>query len=344
MRALIWADLHGHNYKEFSTVEDGMNTRLKDCADVIGKILLSAKEEKVNEVWFVGDLFQLKNNLDNKVIQIIMSEMEELADNFPVFIVPGNHDYRAWSSEPILLEILNEMPGKFVLFGNEFHESVRRNGIHVEPFTRKTKELNERIAKLETNPEQDIFFGHQDIIGQRYGGFVVEHGLDANVLSKKFKWSFIGHWHQPDMIRENVVSVGAPLQHNFGDVRTEWDKANRGWWILDTEKEHQLKFVPNISSPEFVDYIWDPNAKEKEILGNWGRDFYRLKVIGHAELPERLKRIKWKRVSYEIKGQVKKRTSISFSDKKEDIIEKYVVLRGGNLDHKKLIEMGRRYL
>lgn len=344
MRALIWADLHGHNYKEFSTAEDGTNTRLKDCADVIGKILLSAKEEKVDEVWFVGDLFQLKNNLDNKVIQTIMREMGNLASNFPVIVVPGNHDYRSWTSEPILLEILEEFPGDiYVCEGGQWRGDVFR--VYTEPFTRKIKELNERIAELKTNPEQDIFFGHQDIIGQRYGGFVVEHGLDANVLSKKFKWSFIGHWHQPAEIRENVVSVGAPLQHNFGDVRTEWDKANRGWWILDTEKAISLKFVPNISSPEFVDYIWDPNVEEKDFIpGDWEKDFYRLKVIGHAELPERLKRIKWKRVSYEIKGQVKKRTTISFSDKKEDVIQKYVELRGGNLDHKKLIEIGRKYL
>lgn len=341
MKALIWADLHGHNFREFSTIENGVNSRLKDCADVVGQILLSAKKEKVDEVWFVGDLYHLKNNLDNRVIQIIMSEMEELADNFPVFIVPGNHDYRAWSSEPILLEILNEMPGKFVLCEsgwlkqNYEGEYNYKEGIYIEPFTRKVKELNKRIAELKTNSEQDIFFGHQDIIGTKYGGFVVEHGLDADVLSKKFKWSFVGHWHAASKyVRENVMSIGAPLQHNFGDANQP-----KGWWIFDSEKG-EMRFVGNDFSPRFFDIKVGPETTE--FPGDSARDFYRIKVRG--ELPEFLNKMKWKRISKEMEGETKKRTTISFSDKKEDIIEKYVEARGGDLDHKKLIEMGRKYL
>lgn len=338
MRALIWADLHAHNFREFSTIEDGLNTRLKDCADVVGEILLSAKKEKVDEVWFVGDLYHLKNNLDNKVIQTIMYEMGNLADNFPVYVVPGNHDYRAWSSEPILLEILNEMPGKFILCESGWLSNYSMDGkngrIYIEPFTRKVRELNERMAKLETNPERDIFFGHQDIIGTRYGGFVVERGLDADILSKKFKWSFVGHWHVTSKVRENVLSIGAPLQHNFGDANQ-----SRGWYIFDSEKG-EMKFVANNFSPRLYDIKIGPETTE--FPGDSSKDFYRIKVRG--ELPEFLNKLRWKRISRVVEGEVKKRTTISFSDKKEDIIEKYVKMRGGNLDHKKLVEMGRRYL
>lgn len=331
MRALIWADLHGHNYREFSTIENGINTRLKDCADVVKQILLSAREHEVKEIWFVGDLFHLKNNLDSQVIAYIMSEMTNLAINSDVFIVPGNHDYRAWSSEPILLEVLNEMPGEFELCKSGWFLD---KGIYIEPFTRKIKELNERIARLETDPEEDIFFGHQDIIGTRYGGFVVEQGLDADVLSKKFKWSFVGHWHVTSRVRENVISIGAPLQHNFGDANQ-----SRGWYIFDSEKG-EVKFVANHFSPRFYDIKVDPETTESP--GDPLKDFYRIKTRG--ELPEFLNKLRWKRISRVVEGEVKKRTTISFSDKKEDIIEKYVEMRGGNLDHKKLVEMGRRYL
>lgn len=335
MRALIWADLHAHNFREFSTIEDGTNTRLRDCADVVGEILLSAKKEKVDEIRFVGDLYHLKNNLDNKVIQTIMYEMGNLADNFPVYVIPGNHDYRAWSAEPILLEILNEMPGKFILCESGWSKHNYEGGIYIEPFTRKIKELNERMAKLETNPERDIFFGHQDIIGTRYGGFVVEQGLDADVLSKKFKWSFVGHWHVTSKyVRKNVTSIGAPLQHNFGDANQP-----KGWWIFDSEKG-EMRFVGNDFSPRFFDIKIGPETTE--FPGDPSKDFYRIKVRG--ELPEFLNKLRWKRISREVEGKTKKRTTISFSDKKEDILEKYVEMRGGELDHKKLVEMGRRYL
>jgi len=340
MKALIWSDLHGHNYKEFSTIENGINSRLKNCVDVIEKIQQSAIENSVDEIWFTGDLYQLKNNLDNRVIQLIMHRMMDLAAKFPLLLVPGHHDLYMWSTNPIMMEILAGFSHRIKLCDklewiNPKNAAVQ---IYVEPCTRKVKELEERIEKLEPR-ENAIFLAHQDVIGARYGGFVVERGLDADVLSKKFKWSFIGHNHNPSEYRHNVISVGASLQRDFGDCGEK-----RGWWILDTEKE-EVKFIENIFSPEFVDYTWDPNAEEKDFIpGDWEKDFYRIKVVGHAELPPRLARIGWKRVSYEIKGQVKKRTSISFSDKKENIIEKYVELRGGNLDHKRLIEMGRKYI
>lgn len=332
MKALIWADLHGHNFREFSTTEDGVNTRLKDCADVVGKILLSARKEKVDEIWFVGDLFHLKNNLDNQVIKAIMYEMKNLADYVGIFLIPGNHDYRAWSSDPILLEILEEMPGRLMLCDQGF--LTKKKDIYIEPYTRKIDELNKRISELKVDSDDCIFFGHQDIIGMKYGGFTVEKGLDADVLSEKFKWSFIGHWHMPNKVRENVVSIGAPLQHNFGDVNQP-----KGWWIFDNEKG-EVRLIQNDFSPRF----WDTKVSSEttEFPGDSQKDFYRIKMKG--DLPEFLSELKWKRISREVEGKTKKRTTISFSDKKDDIIEKYVKVRGGDLDSKRLIEIGRKYL
>jgi len=335
MRILIWADLHSHNYKEFSETIDGVNSRLLDCNEVLRKIHLSAADEKVDAIFFLGDLFQLKNNLDSHVMRYTLEIFAELANDFSIIVVPGNHDYISWSSDPSLLKFVNNFSGKIILRTEPCWLDLWANTLdaYIEPFTRKTKELRERLIALEPK-ENSIFLGHQDIIGSQYGGFTVERGLDADVLSKKFRWSFIGHWHEPNQVRENVISVGAPLQHNFGD-----SLGAKGWWILDTEKG-EAKLIENTFSPRF--YSIKVDSETTEIPGDPAKDFYRIEIKG--ETPDVLGKIRWKRTSKVVESQTKTRTTISFADKQEDIITKYVDLRGGDLDHKKLIEVGRRYL
>ena len=182
-KVLQFADLHGHNYKEFSIIADGVNTRLLDCAETLRLINKSADDNEVDMIWFAGDLFHLKNNLDNKVIQLIMHEMQKLAEKYPLLLVPGHHDLYMWSSNPVLLNMLAEFSDQVLVVDKPMwiRESRFFNvPIYAEPCTRKVKELNERLKNLETNHQEGpIFIAHQDILGMHYGGYVVEQGLDA---------------------------------------------------------------------------------------------------------------------------------------------------------------------
>lgn len=352
MRSLVFGDLHNHNYREFSRLDSsGVNTRLLEGVFALANITLSGLEEKVDEVWFVGDLYHLKNNLDSQVIQETVTGMRALAEHFPLVLVPGHHDLYMWSTNPIMLDLLKDFSENITVITKPGWIIRQGIDIYVEPCTRKISDLMKRIEILKCIVGKDlIFLGHQDLIGMEYGGYRVERGLDPEILSKKFRYSFVGHYHSPGIIQENVISVGAPLQHSFNDAaKTNLDSsfdedAKRGWWIFDSKTG--VKHIRHREAPEFIDYIYDPEKKEKEFIpGNWEKDYYRIKVIGNHELPERLKRIKWKRVSYELDSVKKTRTTISFSDKKEDLLAKYAEMRAPkHLDKKRLIEIGREYL
>ncbi len=352
MKSLVFADLHNHNYREFSKLDrNGINTRLLEGVLSLVKITLSGLEEKVDEVWFVGDLYHLKNNLDSQVIQETVMGMRALAEHFPLVLVPGHHDLYLWSSHPIMLELLKDFSDNITVVDKPGWIVRQGIDVYVEPCTRKVSDLMKRIETLETVSRKSIFLGHQDLIGMEYGGYKVERGLDSEILSKKFKYSFVGHFHNPRIINKNVISVGAPLQHSFNDAAetnsdSSFDEnAKRGWWIFDFDKS-ELEYIRNTNAPEFIDYIFDAEIKLKGFIpGNWEKDYYRIKVIGNHELPERLKRIKWKRVSYELRSIKKGRTTISFSDKKEDLLKKYAEAKApDHLDQKLLIEIGREFL
>lgn len=349
MKSLYFADLHGHNYREFATLdENGVNSRLIDQLKVLKEIKDSAWKHEVQDIRFLGDMLHLKNNHDSLVLKTIIGKMAELAEDFPLLIVPGNHDYRLWTSHPVVLEMLGDLADNVVVVDKPmFLDKVGRYStgwlrIYAEPYTRKVVELNERLLALKRGDSDILFLGHQDMIGMQYGGFTVDEGLKPEDLLALFKWSFVGHSHTPGRIHNNVISVGAPIQHNFSDVA-----GDRGWWIFDEEKD-KVTFIQNTISPRFWDLMIESHD-EDDVKGafhdayDFEKDFFRVKVIGDT-LPRAVEQIKWKRVSYEVAVKSKTRGDLKFSDSKESIIEKYVNLRGGDLDKKKLIEVGRRYV
>ena len=333
-KLLIWSDLHAHPYREFSYYMDqGLNSRFNDCLQCLSAIQTSFLKNECNEMVFLGDIYHLKDGVSSTVIRWITEWLHGWAEDWPITFVCGNHDYTMWNKSPAMVQLLEHLGGNMVTVSNGF---VERDSFdfYIEDYTRAVDDLNACLPTLKLD-RKTIFLAHQDLIGSQYGGIINQRGLDPDFLSKKFAWSFVGHYHKSEAVRENVISCGAPLPHNFSDMH-----GDRGWWILDTET-NELKFCKNDFSPQFKEIILE---KDQRIDFDDDKNFYRIKVRGTGDRPEGLERLKWARVSYESGAVGKRRSSISVSDKKEDILTKYVEMKAGDLDKEKLLEVGRRFL
>jgi DNA repair exonuclease SbcCD nuclease subunit len=255
-------------------------------------------------------------------------------------MVAGNHDYIKWDHDAALLEVLEELgDGRVDLFSAVVTRELLGWQIFIAPYARRPEDI-EAVLKITEIQERSIFLGHQDLVGQYYGGFKVEKGLDPDLLSAKFRWSFVGHFHESKLVRPNVISVGSPLQLSFGEMGHEV-----GWWLLDTEREQPLpfRFIKNEVSPEFLEL---PLEVGQEIDFGDDKNYYRIKAKG-ALTPEGIAKLKWHRLSFEgVREKLsKERSEIKFSDSAEALIDKYVQARNINgLDEEQLKIVGRRYL
>jgi hypothetical protein len=210
--------------------------------------------------------------------------------------------------------------------------------VYASPYTRRVKERNQEIAEASiAQNSRTIFLGHQDIIGVNYGGYVVEHGLDPDMLKDKFHFSFVGHCHDKLQVRDRVWSVGAPMEHNFSDEAKE-----HGFYILDTKDQMSVEFIVNSMSPRFHTLHYGDGIDTK-FVGDPEKDFYRV-ILDGVDEPEEVKSIRYKRVMKRPSQGGAKRTTISMADSTKDIIEKYVEARAGKLDQDKLVEIGRKLL
>lgn len=78
-------------------------------------LLVMAKEEKVDFVLIVGDLFE-SNAISREIVEQVLGIFEEASD-VPIYILPGNHDplepdsiylQRLWKSSPSHVKVLTE--------------------------------------------------------------------------------------------------------------------------------------------------------------------------------------------------------------------------------------------
>lgn len=331
MRALIFSDLHNHTYQEFSTLIEGTNSRLLEHISCMDRIAADAKDYEVDAIFFTGDVYHLKNYVDSQVIRLTMEKFRKLSEIAPLIVCPGNHDYKGWGADPVLLEVIRE-------FVKEVHtgDEILCGGwkIRIFPYVRNIDELNARLQDYHYE-EKTIGLFHQDIVGQQYGKFLVEKGLDSKQISEKFVFSFVGHFHSQKQIEKNVWSVGSPLMISFSET-----DHTKGWLILDTELGEVLPIV-NTESPKFRALTITSDTPLDDVSDK-DKDFFRIEVEGPT-IPD-LSSFKWKRVKQSTLTGKKRRTDISFSDSNQTIVEKYVKSRKPPLDEKALIEAGMRYV
>lgn len=247
---LVISDLHAHNYKDHSTIlPDGRNSRLVDILRCLGQALELAKARGCRFVLVTGDIFHTRGAVrPSVVLDVRKALMKFIEAGMSVFVIPGNHDlenYRHGASSTDMIG--NYSDGWNELFVAPAGEATLRefagHGIMLVPYIHDIDEFKKEFESGVKKWKPSIVAMHQgidDFAGEGYGETTITAKyLEAHTAAHVFS----GHYHTPGRYH-NVVSVGAPLHHTFGD---EGDK--RGCWTVSEEgviEFHQLRF------PKFV--------------------------------------------------------------------------------------------
>jgi len=343
VKILFFSDLHAHNYQDFSNYSEGSSSRLDDAMATVLLIADDAARRKVDYICFGGDIYHLKNFVDSQVLRYTFEMFKQLAAVAPVYMCAGNHDYKSWDKDPVLVEMASGLLGDIHMA--ERAELKEGWTLFTFNYRRKVEDLQQILDHWNPIPRSIGLF-HQDVIGAKYGGITVMRGLQSEQLSRLFTVSFIGHYHKPEAYKPNVISIGAPLAHNFGDAGLK-----HGWWIYDTDTLVS-EFAENNTAPEFIDLDVDEALVKAiadngaaAISGRHDQDFYRVR-LHQREIPDAVRALTWKRVS--VMGsdaEQKSRADIKFSDSVDVLVRKYVENKvAGDLDKERLITLGRKYL
>ncbi|KKL26984.1 hypothetical protein LCGC14_2389760, partial [marine sediment metagenome] len=336
MNILIFSDLHVHAHEDFSyLLDNGLNSRLSDCLDVITKVRYYAEKYNCGAVIHVGDLFHTPRAVPTLVFQETYKKFEILTkkENMSLILLAGNHDKPLLSrdSKPASsVYAFNKLPRTHVVaagpksIGIEFNDGSKPLIVHAVPFYEDGKLVKKYIKGFNIDHRlSSLLIFHQGVSEATVGPNEIR--LDCamgvkDLRTKDFDYIFAGHYHHPQRLSDNMMMVGSPIQHNMLDRDSK-----RGIIIYDTEK----KSVKRIWLKGTNFHLFEVNGHSdvdrlKQFLPEFEDDYVRIliktKIVLLSVLEGIMKRSKARR--YEIRLAITSETKTRNEELTSSVIGK----------------------
>jgi len=222
-----------------------------------------------DEIFHLGDVFDSRQSINLKVLNLGMEVFESLSKIAPVRVILGNHDCHDLNSNSVnSVKPLGWLPNVTVY---EEPEMITLSGKSVLMMPWRANPDQEKEC-LTRHKAADYLFCHTDVKGAEFNKWTkVDHGNEVKEF-KAYKHVYTGHIHYRQKVG-NINFVGCPYELTRSDIGN-----HKGYWIIDVENGTE-EFVENPISPRFirfnVDQILDMTLGElKDVCRNNFVDVY----------------------------------------------------------------------
>lgn len=352
MKILIFSDLHIHPHKK-------SNDRLNHCLEALEWVFDTATKHNINNIVFAGDLFHDRQKIEvytyQKTFEIFEKYLLNDESKLKIYLLLGNHDLWHLSKTTISsVKPLRAMPNVIIVDKPSTLKLTDGTDSFDCSFLPYTHDPISDLINLSNKSNYRVLFGHLAIDGAILNKLAgtqaeIELELDGDMVKvdqtifKNWHQVFLGHYHSPQQLSENVEYIGSTLQLTFAEAFDD-----KHLIIFDTETKKK-QYIKNDFSPKH--YIINSNELEKYKLDN---NFIRLIVddITSSEVIELKDKLSGKTGSLEIKPKpikneehiIQNAKSILF--KQDEMLERYVdeIQKNDssfNLDHQKLLSIGK---
>ena len=342
---LLFSDAHIHAHKKSFE-------RLKDCLKALDWAFETAKQRKIKDIVFAGDLFQDRQKIDVATYSLTFDTFIKHCDgSFNLWLLLGNHDmwyHDKWDVSSVLpfsalpnVTVINkvctlEINGKEI----DFIPYVRDPIVHLENLevsTKKRKGLKILVGHLAVHgAELNSLYHNLADVQIEHDGDMVNVGPD---LFAAWDQVFLGHYHGAQEI-ENIEYIGSPLELNFGEAFQEKHI------IVYDLKNGKKEYVVNDFSPKHL-IVNEDNIHNHDVENN----FVRISVENRksVEMLDLKKNIKAKKPgTLEIIQKPKKEQKQVVQDakailnKEDEMLETYVKeVDTGDMEKPHLVEIGK---
>lgn len=217
------------------------------------------RKENVDAICVMGDILHTFEKIKLDSINLATTFFEKLYMlNVKLFIIIGNHDYannEEFLSSRHAFNSLKIWKNTYVIDNVTEHKI---NGINFcfLPYVKDGRVCEALLTKNLCPPYLNIkaFFGHSDFLGTSINKI---SGTQADKWDESWPLSINGHLHNHEKIGENLIFVGTPMQHNFGDFS---EKTISIFEFGDKFVERRFstnlpkKYIVNLSCGEFLEY------------------------------------------------------------------------------------------
>lgn len=241
---------------QIGDIHAGMYSNSYEKFDIVKSFLLEQLQPKIIElkknnpgrnvtVIFLGDTFDIKQQISIVIQNTIIDIMEILSKHVDIYDIVGNHDMPIADNPNInSIKTLKFVPNICVV-DNPLELTDISGNLHVLiPYT-NTKEKEFEIIQPYRNRNVELHM-HTEIAGFHYEGVPVDHSKHNAIADfKDFKKVRSGHIHKKQSIN-NILFTGTPYHIRKGE-----DGNDTGYYVIDYKNDTEI-YIENIISPRYI--------------------------------------------------------------------------------------------
>lgn len=288
--ALLFSDLHIHNYKQF----DHNGSRLENCLRVLDRVFVFADKNGIDTILFAGDLYDRQQALPTVVINATVERFHALFVKYPTitfYAISGNHDQASKNllhieAETALKHLSIVFENKFILIDNQYADIQDDAGniarVVGVPYYEMAEHYAEKLAEVTNDFVADatthILLCHQTPKGIMNTGIPFDTDPTDGVY-EKYDMVFCGHIHAGQDLSDNFKVVGSPIHRDKADEGTD-----KGFFAVDLFNPKNTRFFSlNKHFPTFKSVFEDMIEGETNDELDWVVVVPRLDQIKQSE-------------------------------------------------------------
>ncbi len=189
---------------------------VQESEEMVKKLIELAKEKKPTFIVCLGDILHRHETIHVSPLMRAEEMIRLLSEIAPTFLIVGNHDRPNNSNY-----LTNEHPFNAMKKWNNTYivdkvvdSTIKNKRFLFVPYVPPGKFMDALNTIKNPLKETTAIFAHQEFYGAKMGAIISQSGD---------KWSLdnppviSGHIHDYDKPQSNIIYVGTPFQHSFGD-------------------------------------------------------------------------------------------------------------------------------
>lgn len=189
-----------------------------------------ALENNIKNLVLAGDLFDSRRYQRLSVLKAFDEILFLIKDaDLKLYMFPGNHDKTLYESNHSFLDIFSRN-GNLEMFDDIGTIEIEGKSITMLPYFDE-KAL---VEKIESAKPTDLLISHFAMVGSVNLGYTNDTSNITKKLLKKFKKTYLGHYHNHNEISKDIVHLPSFLQNNYGEDE------NKGFAVINENLSYTL--------------------------------------------------------------------------------------------------------
>jgi len=213
--------------------ESGMNLREKQVYDNFLEAIDEIIRQKPDALIHAGDLFDTVKP-KTKAYTTVLEALDQLHEaGIPLVIIAGNHSMVKTRYTTSPYEVLTYHPSKITAAYKFRYEKVEIGDtlFHLIPNMLRVEDYRTAFDEIELSGKHTnvlVTHGLATSIKDKRLATVAEHELDSTILSDRFDYIALGHYHRQCRITDNAWYSGSTEYLTYGEIADE-----KGGLIVD---------------------------------------------------------------------------------------------------------------